>query len=262
MPVVLLTLPYHLRIYLLKDEDVLRSEFMAELRIPAVQLLSEEPINGWFELSTSKEAGDEEELTAKRHRDKQRGRRRHKQVQGREGRGGGERKVEGEQAMAAQRPDQAVPGAEEGERQGEGGGEEVMRGAKRRSWLSRCFGRCCTARPETCEAPVAAQSRAAKEMMKKKHRVGRGGNRKPMIRLGVRFTAVAAERGYGRGLWGGTGGEVEALHGVASAYFPMRKGCWVTLYQDSHVWGQFTPRIEMEGGEMYEPQRGWEDMCR
>ena len=376
--------------FLLQDEDVLRTEFMAQLRIPAAELLSEEPINGWFELSTSRQvdAGEEQEASGgsevkvMRHRGKQNGRRGQKKRQGtsisesratvtaaaagaapvgastgdkekgkgeslaglpmsvrsqaddgrvREGReiasgmrgvgeegshgvgvsqagtgskpyapgqeGEGRIEVAEEHASVSRRPYQPVVGWEEEERTG-GVGDE--RNGKRSNWLGRFFGRCCSARTVTsashcfhscvdpctsrgasrrhasaggeAEEDQAAADRegegesvpipASPSRQQKKHYRSRRHHRKPMIRLGIRFTAVAIERGYGGGLWWGNGGEVEALHGVASAYFPMRKGCRVTLYQDSHIWGRFTPRIEMEGGVLYEPQRGWEDMCR
>eukprot|EP00850_Spirogloea_muscicola_P007980 SM000041S15539 [mRNA] locus=s41:629295:630602:- [translate_table: standard] len=49
--------------------------------------------------------------------------------------------------------------------------------------------------------------------------------------------------------------------GVEQAYFPMRAGNRVTLYQDSHAAADFRPDIRMEGGVLREPPRLWEDMC-
>ena len=405
--------------FLLQDEDVLRTEFMAQLRIPAAELLSEEPINGWFELSTSRQvdAGEEQEASGgsevkvMRHRGKQNGRRGQKKRQGtsisesratvtaaaagaapvgastgdkekgkgeslaglpmsvrsqaddgrvREGReiasgmrgvgeegshgvgvsqagtgskpyapgqeGEGRIEVAEEHASVSRRPYQPVVGWEEEERTG-GVGDE--RNGKRSNWLGRFFGRCCSARTVTSAShcfhscvdpctsrgasrrhasaggeaeedqaaadregegesvPIPASPSRQQKKHYRSHRPPQVGERHlgldhPELRqVAARVGVLGAERGAksvdvaerargGLGLqqvgggWegDGNGGEVEALHGVASAYFPMRKGCRVTLYQDSHIWGRFTPRIEMEGGVLYEPQRGWEDMCR
>jgi len=50
-------------------------------------------------------------------------------------------------------------------------------------------------------------------------------------------------------------------HAVPFTYFPCRKGCRLTLYQDVHLYDGFRPRIRLEGGKMYEPRRCWEDLC-
>ncbi|KAG2640874.1 hypothetical protein PVAP13_2KG125248 [Panicum virgatum] len=49
--------------------------------------------------------------------------------------------------------------------------------------------------------------------------------------------------------------------GVPNAYFPLRKGGMVTLYQDAHVPDDFRPQIEIDGGRTYEQNKCWEDIC-
>ncbi|CAL5079578.1 unnamed protein product [Urochloa decumbens] len=49
--------------------------------------------------------------------------------------------------------------------------------------------------------------------------------------------------------------------GVPNAYFPIRKGGMVTLYQDAHVPDNFRPQIEIDGGRTYEQNKCWEDIC-
>lgn len=48
--------------------------------------------------------------------------------------------------------------------------------------------------------------------------------------------------------------------GVPYTYFPQRKGCRVSLYQDAHVPENFIPKIPLAGGKFYEPHRCWEDI--
>uniref|UniRef100_A0A0D9YHH2 Phospholipase D n=1 Tax=Oryza glumipatula TaxID=40148 RepID=A0A0D9YHH2_9ORYZ len=49
--------------------------------------------------------------------------------------------------------------------------------------------------------------------------------------------------------------------GVPNAYFPLRKGGMVTLYQDAHIPDDFCPKIEIDGGRVYEQNKCWEDIC-
>ncbi|KAG0497352.1 hypothetical protein HPP92_002043 [Vanilla planifolia] len=49
--------------------------------------------------------------------------------------------------------------------------------------------------------------------------------------------------------------------GVPNAYFPLRRGGTVTLYQDAHVPENSLPKIELEGGKFFEQGRCWEDIC-
>lgn len=49
--------------------------------------------------------------------------------------------------------------------------------------------------------------------------------------------------------------------GVRNCYFPVRKGCSVTLYQDAHVPESMLPVIKLEGGKVFEHSTCWEDIC-
>ncbi|XP_047070608.1 phospholipase D delta-like isoform X2 [Lolium rigidum] len=59
----------------------------------------------------------------------------------------------------------------------------------------------------------------------------------------------------------GVGADGTENIGVPNAYFPLRKGGRVSLYQDAHVPDEFRPNIEIEGGRAYEQNRCWEDIC-
>jgi phospholipase D1/2 len=59
----------------------------------------------------------------------------------------------------------------------------------------------------------------------------------------------------------GVGADGPQSVGVPNAYFPLRKGGRVTLYQDAHVPDNFQPQIEMDGGRTYEQNKCWEDIC-
>ncbi|XVF18095.1 hypothetical protein REPUB_Repub10bG0182100 [Reevesia pubescens] len=49
--------------------------------------------------------------------------------------------------------------------------------------------------------------------------------------------------------------------GVRNTYFPLRKGCQVTLYQDAHVPDGLLPKIELDDGKVYNQGKCWEDIC-
>ncbi|KAJ4965352.1 hypothetical protein NE237_017201 [Protea cynaroides] len=49
--------------------------------------------------------------------------------------------------------------------------------------------------------------------------------------------------------------------GVRHTYFPVRKGCSLTLYQDAHVREGDLPEIELEKGAVFEHEKCWEDIC-
>ncbi|KAG9141078.1 hypothetical protein Leryth_001587 [Lithospermum erythrorhizon] len=59
--------------------------------------------------------------------------------------------------------------------------------------------------------------------------------------------------------WGG-GIKCAKYPGVPYTFFPQRKGCRVSLYQDAHVPDNFIPKIPLAGGKFYEPHRCWEDI--
>ncbi|KAL2939721.1 Phospholipase D beta 1 [Bienertia sinuspersici] len=50
-------------------------------------------------------------------------------------------------------------------------------------------------------------------------------------------------------------------NGVQSTYFPLRKGSSVKLYQDSHGRDDLFPEIKLDGGEVYQHGKCWEDIC-
>lgn len=50
-------------------------------------------------------------------------------------------------------------------------------------------------------------------------------------------------------------------NGVKSTYFPLRKGCSVKLYQDSHGRDDLLPEIRLDNGEVYKQGTCWEDIC-
>ncbi|KAI4298971.1 hypothetical protein L6164_032474 [Bauhinia variegata] len=49
--------------------------------------------------------------------------------------------------------------------------------------------------------------------------------------------------------------------GVMDSYFPLRKGGNVTLYQDAHVPDAMLPEIPLEGGNVFQQGKCWEDIC-
>ncbi|XP_064983700.1 phospholipase D alpha 1-like [Musa acuminata AAA Group] len=51
-----------------------------------------------------------------------------------------------------------------------------------------------------------------------------------------------------------------SFSGLSNAFFPLRTGCEVTLYQDAHKSNQFRPAIQLAGGKDYQPARLWEDI--
>ncbi|KAG0612224.1 hypothetical protein M758_6G011300 [Ceratodon purpureus] len=50
--------------------------------------------------------------------------------------------------------------------------------------------------------------------------------------------------------------------GVPYCYFPQRKGCKVTLYQDAHMEDGFLPTIYQAGGQRRQPTHCWEDVFK
>ncbi|KAG6411206.1 hypothetical protein SASPL_129284 [Salvia splendens] len=84
-------------------------------------------------------------------------------------------------------------------------------------------------------------------------------NRKPIdgkskVHVKLHFFDVSRERFYASGL------KTPNFPGVPYTFFPQRKECKVTLYQDAHVPDDFIPRIPLSGGKFYEPHRCWEDI--
>ncbi|KAG0563480.1 hypothetical protein KC19_8G034600 [Ceratodon purpureus] len=73
------------------------------------------------------------------------------------------------------------------------------------------------------------------------------------LRVSARYIPVEQNVIYSQG--------VGSAHGVANTYFPMRKGCRLTLYQDAHVYDHTLPNIMLDGGIQYAHGRCWEDIC-
>ncbi|KAK9285849.1 hypothetical protein L1049_025050 [Liquidambar formosana] len=76
------------------------------------------------------------------------------------------------------------------------------------------------------------------------------------LKLKMQFTPCEKNPLYRHGI----ASDPEHL-GVRHTYFPLRKGGSVTLYQDAHVPDGLLPKIELEGGRVFEREKCWEDIC-
>ncbi|KAE8728041.1 Nucleotide-rhamnose synthase/epimerase-reductase [Hibiscus syriacus] len=87
---------------------------------------------------------------------------------------------------------------------------------------------------------------------------GKGEPSKPgaVLTLSVKYTPIQQMAIYSRGL--GSGPD---HHRVPGTYFPIRKGCKVTLYQDAHVHDGLLPNLEVDGIVGYEHGSCWQDIC-
>ncbi|KAJ4788522.1 Phospholipase D [Rhynchospora pubera] len=76
------------------------------------------------------------------------------------------------------------------------------------------------------------------------------------IHVRLQYVAVAYDPAlnWGRGIGG------PSFPGVPHTFFPQRRGCRLTLYQDAHIARSFYPRIALSDGTYYEPRRCWEDV--
>ncbi|XP_073012060.1 phospholipase D delta [Typha latifolia] len=74
--------------------------------------------------------------------------------------------------------------------------------------------------------------------------------------IAVKFRPLEADPEYRHGIAGDP-----QKRGVREAYFPVRKGGEVTLYQDAHVKEGDLPEIELENGKTFKQGTCWEDMC-
>ncbi|KAL3839824.1 hypothetical protein ACJIZ3_024415 [Penstemon smallii] len=74
------------------------------------------------------------------------------------------------------------------------------------------------------------------------------------IHVKLHYFDVTRERCWSKGL------KSQNFPGVPFTFFPQRRGCKVTLYQDAHVPDHFIPKIPLCGGKFYEPNRCWEDV--
>jgi len=75
------------------------------------------------------------------------------------------------------------------------------------------------------------------------------------LELTASYVPVEQDLVYMQGVAGGDS------HAVPQTYFPCRKGCGLTLYQDTHIYNHTLPNIRLDGGKVYEPRRCWEDLC-
>ncbi|KAF8012716.1 hypothetical protein BT93_I0770 [Corymbia citriodora subsp. variegata] len=78
------------------------------------------------------------------------------------------------------------------------------------------------------------------------------------LQLKLQFTPVEETEVYRLGIAG-----APQHPGVRQTYFPLRKGCDVTLYQDAHVIDGSLPDIELDSdaGGIYRHEKCWEDIC-
>ncbi|GJN12204.1 hypothetical protein PR202_ga30462 [Eleusine coracana subsp. coracana] len=79
----------------------------------------------------------------------------------------------------------------------------------------------------------------------------------PELHLSIQYKPIDQNPLYKDGV----GADGSQGVGVPNAYFPLRKGGKVTLYQDAHVPDDFRPPVEIDGGKIYEQNRCWEDIC-
>lgn len=74
------------------------------------------------------------------------------------------------------------------------------------------------------------------------------------IRFSLQFFEASHEFYWGKGI-------MDAHNpGVEYCYFPQRKNCKVTLYQDAHMADNFLPNIYLANNQVYQPTRCWEDI--
>ncbi|KAK4843999.1 hypothetical protein QYF36_015169 [Acer negundo] len=76
------------------------------------------------------------------------------------------------------------------------------------------------------------------------------------LKLVMRFTPCEKNPLYRHGI----AGDPDQL-GVRRTYFPVRKGCQLTLYKDAHVTPELLPEIELENNQVYTQGTCWEDIC-
>nr|KJB70612.1 hypothetical protein B456_011G083000 [Gossypium raimondii]KJB70613.1 hypothetical protein B456_011G083000 [Gossypium raimondii]KJB70615.1 hypothetical protein B456_011G083000 [Gossypium raimondii] len=74
------------------------------------------------------------------------------------------------------------------------------------------------------------------------------------IHVKLQYFGVTKDRNWDRGIVS------RKFPGVPYTFYPQRKGCKVSLYQDAHIPDGFVPKIPLAGGKNYEPHRCWEDI--
>ncbi|WOK94040.1 phospholipase D alpha 1-like [Canna indica] len=75
---------------------------------------------------------------------------------------------------------------------------------------------------------------------------------KAQIHVLLKFSHVSSDPCWNTGL--------SQFDGVSNSYFPLRTGCHVTLYQNSHLSDHFQPAIYLFDGREYRPSRLWEEL--
>ncbi|MED6193557.1 Phospholipase D [Stylosanthes scabra] len=76
----------------------------------------------------------------------------------------------------------------------------------------------------------------------------------PKIHVKLYFFDAKRDENWSQGI------KAPDFPGVPRTFFSQHKGCKVTLYQDAHVLDDFFPKVVLDGGETYKPQRCWEDI--
>ncbi|KAK9102003.1 hypothetical protein Sjap_019257 [Stephania japonica] len=74
------------------------------------------------------------------------------------------------------------------------------------------------------------------------------------IHVKLQFFDVTKDPNWARGI------KSPKYPGVPYTFFPQRRGCKVSLYQDAHVPDKFIPQIPLSDSKTYEPHRCWEDV--
>lgn len=107
---------------------------------------------------------------------------------------------------------------------------------------------------------IPAQEIASGERIKKWFTILGSSGKPPKpgaeLHLDLKFTPFEKNPLYRHGI----AGDPEEK-GVRNTYFPIRKGSRVRLYQDAHVPDGLLPRIELDGGKVFDHEKCWEDIC-
>ncbi|KAK9141712.1 hypothetical protein Syun_011112 [Stephania yunnanensis] len=74
------------------------------------------------------------------------------------------------------------------------------------------------------------------------------------IHVKLQFFDVTKDLNWARGI------KSSKYPGVPYTFFPQRRGCKVSLFQDAHVPDKFVPQIPLSDSKSYEPHRCWEDV--
>ncbi|KAG8646094.1 phospholipase D delta isoform X2 [Manihot esculenta] len=78
----------------------------------------------------------------------------------------------------------------------------------------------------------------------------------PELHISIQYKPVGENSLYKDGIGAGPD-----YRGVPDTYFPLRKGGKLTFYQDAHVPDAMLPEIPLDGGNVFQHNRCWEDIC-